>query len=72
MIGIEDRIGIPPCTKFVALFRLKDSWLAWIAVRDMQARYADWQGTYLQLHDNGGITRVTVYDDGHEEAMIIK
>lgn len=69
---LEDRIGLPPRTPFVALFRYTNSWLAWIAVRDMQAKYSDWQGTYLQLHDDGRITRVTVYDDGHEEVMVVK
>ena len=66
------RIGIPPRTPFVALFRARDGWHAWIAVRDPQAQYSQWQGTYLALHDDGSADRVTVYDDMHEDIMNIK
>lgn len=69
---LRNRIGIPPRTPLVALFRVKDAWHVWIAVRDPQARYSEWQGTYLALDDAGGVCRVTVYDDGHEDVMIVK
>lgn len=66
------RIGIPPKTPFSALFRVGKQWHVWIAARDMQVPYEQWQGTYLSLHDDGSIDRVTVYDDGHEDVMNIR
>lgn len=74
---IKARVGIPPRTPLVALFEVQDAfndtaWHLWIAVRDPQAPYSQWQGTYLALDRDGGITRVTIYDDGHEEVMVVK
>lgn len=69
---LRDRIGLPLRTPFVALFRVHNGWFAWIAVRDTQAPYSQWQGTYLHLHDDGSADRITVYDDGHEDVICIK
>lgn len=69
---LEDRIGIPLRTPLVALFRVTSGWHVWIAVRDPQMPYTKWQGTYLALDDTGGVTRVTIYDDGHEAIMVVK
>lgn len=70
--ALRDRIGIPPRTPLSALFRVESGWHVWIAVRDQQQPYSKWQGTYLHLHDDGQIDRITVYDDGHEDVMRIK
>lgn len=69
---LKHRIGIPLRTPLVALFRVTSGWHVWIAVRDTQLPYTQWQGTYLCLDDMGGVTRVTVYDDGHEDVMVVK
>lgn len=66
------RIGIPLRTPLSALLRVGKDWHVWIAVRDTQVPYEQWQGTYLALSDDGSVTRVTVYDDGHEDVMIVK
>lgn len=70
--ALTTRIGIPQHTKFCALYRVRSSWHVWISVRDYQVPYDQWQGTYLDLDDRGGVSRVTVYDDGHEDIMVIK
>lgn len=69
---IHARIGIPPHTKLAALFRMQREWHVWIAVRDMQQPYSQWEGTRLILRDNGSVTRVTTYEDGSENVMEIK
>ncbi len=70
--AITTRVGIPPRTPLVALFRGRECWHVWIAVRDPQQVYSKWQGTYLILWDSGAVDRVTVYDDMHEEVMNVK
>jgi hypothetical protein len=47
-------------------------WELWIAVRDMSVPDAQWEGTYLKLHDTGAVERVTVYEDGTTHIMGIK
>lgn len=69
---LQNRIGLPLRTPLVALFRVTNGWHVWTAVRNTQLLYTQWQGTYLHLDDVGGVTRVTVYDDGHEDVMVVK
>lgn len=69
---IQFRIGISPRTPILVLFRLSTCWRVWTAVRDMQAPYSQWQGTYLDLFDDQSVTRTTVYDDGTEDVIHVK
>lgn len=65
------RIGLPTVSKDVRLERVDSDtyhyWRLWLSYdRDMEF------GTYLMLHNNGAITRITVHPDGWEQTMDIK
>lgn len=61
------RIGIQRGTRFIRLDRCINSWRVWIACN---ADYT--QGTYLSLHDDGAIKRVTLEPDGTEYIALVK
>ena len=76
-------IGLQPRTKalrIVRTLRVTDAigraicegqyedgyWLLWINTSNFK------EGTFLRMHDNGMMERVTVYEDGTELVSIIK
>lgn len=70
-IKATSRIGLPAGSRDVRLERVDSDthhyWRLWLSYdRNMEF------GTYLMLHDNGAITRITVHPDGWEQTMTIK
>jgi len=60
-------VGIQPGTHALRLERVEHSyWILWLHTKDFKS------GTYLELHDNGQIQRVTAFADGMEEKLEIK
>ena len=62
-------LGVPPRTRVYHIVRHDGEWRVWIAVKDMQANYSQWRGTYLALGFDGSVTRVTIQPDGSEDIM---
>ena len=46
--------------------------MLWVAIKDMQAPYSQWEGTFIMLHDDGHVERVTVNPDGSEDIVQVK
>jgi len=71
-------VGVQPNTKLLRIERIasdihnwphlsESGWMVWLnANRDFTC------GTYLLLHDDGSIERVTAEPDGGEDIMIVK
>lgn len=59
-------VGMPLGSRLHRIYRRSYGWQLWIATADFV------RGTYLELHDNGQIVRVTIRDDEGDEHFAVR
>ena len=66
------RIGVPLGTRLSLIVRHPGFWRVWTALANPHATVDQYHGTYLELHDNGAVFRVTVHEDGTFDQLQVK
>ncbi len=59
-------VGVPLGTRLQRIIRRHGAWMLWIATQDFH------HGTYLLLHDNGMVIRVTSRADEGDEEFVVR
>jgi len=59
-------VGVPLGTRLQRIIRLDNGWRLWLATNDFK------HGTYLDIHNNGMIVRVTVRADEGDECFVVR
>jgi hypothetical protein len=65
-------IGVPSNTRIYLITRIEGAWQLWTAINSVAASMHNRRGTYLLLHDNGCMQRITVFPDGTERIADVK
>lgn len=60
-------VGLPLGTRLLRLVRKPDGWWAWLGTAGDYV-----YGTYLHIHDNGGIERITIRVDEGDEIITVR
>jgi phage gp46-like protein len=63
---MHEIVGLPIGTRLHRIVRLQHGWRLWIATADYV------HGTYLLLHDSGGVERVVVRIDEGDEVSLVR
>lgn len=58
-MGTHDLIGIPKGTRLQAVVTAHMYTDIWTAVKNMSVPVAEWEGTFLRVHNNGLVERIT-------------
>jgi hypothetical protein len=61
-----DIVHIPVGTRLLRVVRRDDYWIVWTATHDFRL------GTYLRLHHDGTVERVTARADEGDEVMLVR
>lgn len=59
---MQELIGIPKGTRLQAIITAETYVDIWTAVKDMSVPITKWEGTFLRIHHNQKVERIT--DDG--------